>query len=109
MDEFEELLNRIRQSKHPAYGSLTWDGVSRQVTTTVQFENGQQEPDEVVRGRALRYLEQLTAEERSAVQVEVLLKEGRPVRAVIKASTDKLPVERLHEMERQLEPNKSRT
>lgn len=95
---FEELLNKIRQDRLPAYGSVAWDGQERQVTTTVQFDGSGRESDEVIKARALKYLEGLTPEEWAAAKVEVFSKEGKPVRAVIKAGTRELSPERLQEL-----------
>lgn len=54
--------------------------------------------DEVIKARALKYLEGLTPEEWAAAKVEVFSKEGKPVRAVIKAGTRELSPERLQEL-----------
>lgn len=100
MDDFERLLERIRNKEHPSYGTLTWDGQSRMITTTVQFEaNGVVEPDEVVRQRALRYLEALSEDEREIVEVEVVFRAKKPVRAVLKAQTGQLSAARLRELQ----------
>jgi hypothetical protein len=94
-DGFDQLLDRIRAKEHPQYGSLSWDGESREVTVTVQFENGRQEDPEAVRARALRYLASLTPEERQSLQVDVQMRDGTPVRAVLKGRTNALSPERL--------------
>ncbi len=98
-DEFEILLDRIRTKAHPAYGTLAWDGRCRKVTETVAFEeNGAREPDEVVRARALRFLEGLTPEERAIAEVDVTFRDGRPVRATLRAQTGTLSATRLKEL-----------
>jgi hypothetical protein len=98
VSDFEELLNKIRQDRLPKYGQLDWDGATRTVTETVQFETSPQDSDDLVRSRALRYLEQLTPEERAQAKVEVITRDGRPVRAVLRGSTAALSPERLQEM-----------
>lgn len=98
-DAFEMLLERIRTGDHPDYGLISWDGTSRQVTVTVQFE-GNGEPDEVIRERAVRYLEGLTAEERAVAEVDVVFREKKPVRAILRAQTGELSAERLRELSR---------
>jgi hypothetical protein len=98
-DAFEILLDRIRAKAHPEFGSLSWDGQCRRVTETVAFEeSGVKEPDDVVRQRALRFLEGLTPEERRAAEVEIVFREERPVRAILKAQTGALSAKRLQEM-----------
>jgi hypothetical protein len=100
-DEFEALLDRIRRGEHPAYGELSWNGQSRQVTVTVAFEsNGCPEADEVVRARALRYLESLTPEERAAAELDIVFRDRKPVRAVLRAGTGELSMERLKELQK---------
>jgi len=99
MDQFESLLERIRERHHPEYGMISWNGETREITVTVQFErNGYQEEDEVVRARALRYLEALTPEEREAAAVDVFFRDRKPVRAILKAGTGELSLERLQEL-----------
>jgi hypothetical protein len=99
---FEAFLDRIRNQDHPDFGQLSWNGRTRQVTETVQFEaNGCPEGDEVVRERALRYLQTLTEEERAAAELDVVFRERRPVRAVLRARTSELSPERLKEIRRQ--------
>jgi uncharacterized protein YnzC (UPF0291/DUF896 family) len=102
-DPFEALLNRIREQHHPEYGSLSLDKKGRQLTETVQFENnGDRKQDETVRQQALRYLEALTPKERAAMEsVEIVFREKKPVRAVLKAGTGDLSPERLKELKRQ--------
>lgn len=98
-DGFQALLERIRNRQHPAYGSLIWNGESRQIMETVLFEgNGVTESDEVVRARALRYLEGLTAEERAVANMEIIFRDEKPVRAVLKAQTGELSPDRLAEL-----------
>lgn len=100
---FGELLDRIRAREHPDYGSISWDGQSRAFTITVQFErNGFVEEDDLVRERALKYLGGLTPEEQAAADIEVILKNGVPVRAVLKGHTSELDPARLRELERRI-------
>lgn len=99
-DEFETLLKRIRERDHPDYGMISWDGDTRRVTVTVQFErNGCPDEDVVVRARALQYLEALTAEERAVAEVDVVFRDKKPVRAILKAKTGELSVKRLKELQ----------
>lgn len=101
-EAFETLLERIRRGNHPDYGMISWDGDTRQLTVTVQFErNDCPEEDAVVRARALRYLEALTAEERAVAEVEIVFRERKPVRAILKAGTGELSIERLAELQRE--------
>lgn len=97
---FEGLLDRIRTGQHSSYGTLSWDGRSREITETVQFESGNHEADEVVRERALRYLSALTPEERARIELEVVFREKKPVRAVLKGKTAELSPDRLVELRR---------
>lgn len=107
LDGFKALLDRIRRGAHPAYGALEWNGKSRQLTETVLFENsGAHEPDEVVRARALAYLEALTEKERAAVEVRVEFREEKPVRAIITGDTAQLSPERVAELRRLVEESK---
>lgn len=103
-NEFEALLERIRNREHPEYGTIAWDGERREVQVTVTFERGGvEESDAAVRARALRYLESLTAEEKELVDVQVTFRAGRPVKAVLRAGTGELSAQRLREMARALE------
>jgi len=98
-DDFEGLLARIRDAEHPHYGSLCWNGKSRSLTETVLFkEDGNHEPDRVIRDRAVRYLAGLTPKEREAADIVVVLREGSPVRAEIRAETSELSPARLREL-----------
>lgn len=96
-DEFEALLERIRQGNHPEYGALSWDGQRRQMEITVTFDSDGAS-EEVVRRRALRYLESLSPEERALMTVEVVFREGSPRRATLRAQTGTLPGWRLDEL-----------
>lgn len=95
---FEALLERIRNQEHPAYGALSWDGRSREITETVQFEGNVGEADDVVRARALRYLEGLNEAERAAAEIDIVFREKRPVRAIVRAQTSELSPARLREL-----------
>lgn len=97
-DEFEAFLERIRQKNHPEYGMLSWNGQKRQVTVTVQFDGNGSDDDAVIRARALRYLESLTPGERAIVELDVSFREGKPVKAILRAGTGDLPSERLREL-----------
>jgi hypothetical protein len=102
-DPFDVMLDRIRAKAHPEYGSLSWDGQCRKVTETVAFEEtGAKEPDEVVRQRALRFLESLSPEERAIAEVEVTFRDGRPVRAMLRAGTGTLSAARLKELRKKV-------
>ena len=47
MNDFDALLKPIRHKEHPDYGTPSWDGQTRTVTVTVQFEeNGVKEADD---------------------------------------------------------------
>jgi hypothetical protein len=98
--EFEVLLERIRRREHPDYGVLAWDRQRRQISVTVQFERSVDENDQVVRTRALRYLEALTPEEQTAVDIEVSFRGGRPVKATLRTGTGELSADRLRELAR---------
>jgi hypothetical protein len=104
MDGFEAVLDLVRRAEHPDYGSIGYDGQKRVITTTVQFDlvTGRQEDPELIRQRAVRYLEGLTPEERQLLDVEVVFRAGAPVRAVLKGSTEDLPPARLVELSRKL-------
>lgn len=97
-DEFEALLERIRSGNHPEYGTLAWDGENRKFSITVTFETGGDEPDDIVRRRALRYLEALSPEEREMVDIDVAFRGGRPVRATLRTGTGMLSTQRLREL-----------
>lgn len=100
-DGFQVLLEQIRakEKKLPRYGSVKWDGITRERTETYQFErNGLVEPDEVIRERALRFLEGLTPEERAVVEMEITFRDETPVRAIMKVQTGELSAERLKEL-----------
>lgn len=98
-DDFEQLLERIRQQENPEYGSLEWDGHSRQATVNVKFER-EGDDDAVVRRRALSYLQGLTPEERANLNIEVVYRKNVPVRAVLRGKTSSLNPERLKGLER---------
>jgi hypothetical protein len=97
-DEFDVLLERIRQKNHPEFGMLSWSGQKRQVTVTIQFDGNGCDDDAVIRARALRYLESLTPEERAIIDLDVSFREGKPVKVVLRAGTGDLPAERLREL-----------
>lgn len=101
-DDFEQLLRRIREREHPHHGAITWDGRQRTFEISVQFtRNGQAEDAEIIRLRALRYLGGLTETEREAAHIDIQLKDGIPVRAVLKGNTSDLNPERLKRLEQQ--------
>jgi hypothetical protein len=95
---FEALLERIRNQAHPEYGAISWNGKTREITETVQFEGNGAETDEVIRARALRYLQELTEAERAVAEIDIVFREKRPVRAVVRAQTSELSPERLREL-----------
>jgi hypothetical protein len=97
-DEFEALLARIRDGKHPNYGTLSWDGQRRLITVTVQFDGNGVEDKAVLRQRALRYLASLTKEERETIDMEITFRDGLPVKAVFRGATGDLSPERLKEL-----------
>jgi hypothetical protein len=97
-DGFEALLTRIRDGNHPDYGTLSWDGQTRQVTVTIQFDGNGIEDKAMLRQRALRYLASLTAEERATIDMEITFREGKPVKAVLRGATGDLSPERLREL-----------
>ncbi len=98
-DAFDQLLARIRNNEHPEYGTLSWDGESREITETVLFEQPG-DSEATVRQRAIAYLSQLTPAERAAVKVDVHTRQGRPYRAVVKGKTSSLSPDRLRELKR---------
>jgi hypothetical protein len=97
-DEFEAFLARIRDGKHPEFGTLSWDGQRRQITVTVQFDANGVEDKARSRQQALRYLASLTQEERETIDMEITFREGRPVKAVLRGATGDLSPERLKEL-----------
>ena len=98
--QFERILERLANGDYPDYGSLYWDGEHRTVELTVLFDDGSGASDDVVRRRALRYLESLTPEERAAVKLEVSFRDHRPVRAVVRAQSGQFSAARLRELAR---------
>jgi hypothetical protein len=100
-DGFQALLERIQKGEHPPFGSLSWNGKTREITETVQFESNGGMPDNDIKERALRYLEGLTEEERDVAEIDIIFREKRPVRAVIRAQTSELSPARLRELRQQ--------
>ncbi len=98
-DSFEQLLERIRQQRHPEYGSLEWNGQSRQATVNIRFEN-EGDDEATVRRRALTYLRGLTPEERANLNIEIVYRKNVPVRAVIRGKTSNLNPDRLRGLDR---------
>jgi hypothetical protein len=97
-DEFEKFLDRLRNKNHPQYGTISWNGRTREITVTIQFDGNGVEDDATIRQRALRYLESLTREEREIINLDVSLREGKPVKAILRAGTGDLSIERLREL-----------
>jgi hypothetical protein len=97
-DEFEALLARIRNKNHPQYGTISWNGQTREITVTIQFDGNGVEDDATVRQRALRYLESLTKEEREIINLDINFRDFKPVKAILRAGTGDLPTERLREL-----------
>jgi len=95
-DDYQALLDRIRNEEHPEYGTLSWDGQRRRVTITVKFAagNGRGTP----RDRALRYLAGLTPEEWAVLEIDVVFQAGQPVMARLEADTGVLSSQRLREL-----------
>lgn len=98
-NSFEQLLERIRQQRHPEYGSLEWNGQSRQATVNVRFENDGDD-EETVRQRAVAYLTQLTPQERANLNIEIVYRKNIPVRAVLRGKTSNLNPDRLRGLDR---------
>lgn len=84
MSSSEEFLERIQTGRHPLYGVLTWDGETQEMSIAVHFELNRGESAETVRERAWRYFKQLTPGEWLALEIELTLRDGKPVRAVLK-------------------------
>lgn len=102
---FAEFRERIRNGRLPAYGTLHWNGETGQVVTAVNFELNRQEPAETVCRRAARYFAQLTETEAMAIDIEVVARDGKPVRAILKPRPDTpvvIGTARLREMEQAL-------
>jgi len=78
------FLKRLLNRRFPAYGTLMWDGETQQVSTAVHFEMNRQEPAEVVSQRAYEFFSQLTPEEWLTLEIEVAIRDGKPVRAILK-------------------------
>jgi hypothetical protein len=88
MSGFKAFLDRLRLVRLPAYGTLHWDGQAGQVVTAVNFELHRQESVETVCGRAYRYFAQLSEAEATAVDIELTIRDGKPVRGVLKPRPD---------------------
>ncbi|MCK6629367.1 MAG: hypothetical protein L6R45_29845 [Anaerolineae bacterium] len=100
MDEaFEALLEKIRQDRLPAYGSLRWDGQHRQVTETFRLQQPGESQAEA-KSRLLRYLENLTPEERATVDIAIETKDATPYLLKVTGKTSELPPARLAELRR---------
>lgn len=102
MDEvFEALLTKIREDRLPAYGSLRWDGQHRLVTETFRLQQPGDPPGKrEARNRLLRYLENLTSEERAVVDIAIETKDEAPYLLKITGKTSELPPARLAELRR---------
>lgn len=85
MDEnWQAFLSALKNPK-PAYGSVTWDGQSKQISLTIQFaRSGVQEDPEVIRERARRYFSLMAPEERAILEIEVHKRDGVPIWATIR-------------------------
>lgn len=98
MDEgFDALLKKIREDKLPEYGSISYDGQSRQFTETFLLRHQGEDKSEG-KSRLLRYLEELTPEEREAANLEIETKERAPYLLRLKGKTGDLPADRLTEL-----------
>lgn len=96
-EAFEALLSKIREDRLPAYGSLSWDGESREITETFQL----QQPGEdraAAKSRLLRYLQDLTPEEQAAAEIEIGTRAGAPFLLTVKGKTSELSPARLAEL-----------
>lgn len=83
-DNHIDFLNRILKGRFPPFGTLIWDGETQQVSTAVHFELSQTESDETVRRRAYDFFAQLSPAEWLALEIEVAVRNRRPVRAILK-------------------------
>lgn len=101
---FDELLDAIRANERtpPDRGSINWDGKERSYEIIIDFQqNGQTEPPEIVRSRALAFLEGLTPEQRRA-QLNIRYRNGVPVSALFRGTTKELDPKRLNQMKDRL-------
>jgi hypothetical protein len=103
MAGFDEFLERIRTGRYPKYGALYWDGETEEMSTAVHFELNRSEPAETVCERAWQFLGQLTPAEQSALEIEVAIRDGKPVRAILKPRRNgpvRINTNRLRELHR---------
>lgn len=84
LDNHINFLKRLLHGRFPPFGILHWDGETQQISTAVHFELNQAESDETVRRRAYDFFSQLTPAEWLATEVEVTIRNRRPVRAILK-------------------------
>lgn len=84
LDNHLDFLKRLLSGRFPPFGTLFWDGETQQVSTAVNFELHQSESDETVRRRAYEFFRQLTPAEWLALEIEVAIRNRRPVRAILK-------------------------
>jgi hypothetical protein len=81
---YEAFLDRLRTGRLPPYGALRWDGEAGEVITSVNFEIEKTDTAAEVRERAHRYFSQLTPAEWRVLDIEVITRAGKPVRATLK-------------------------
>jgi hypothetical protein len=82
---YAEFLDRVRDcNSHLKYGQIVWDGEERQVVTSIHFELSRQEPAEVVNFRAYDFFSKLDPQDYLALRIEVDVRAGRAVRAMLK-------------------------
>lgn len=101
-DGFQALLRKIQEDNLPDYGSLRLSGEGRQITETFQLQRPGEERA-AAKGRLLRYLEQLTEDERAAAEIEIGTKGGAPYLLTIKGKTGDLPAARLQALRERAE------
>lgn len=94
-DSYDEFVESIRTGRHPAYGTLVWDGQTRQTAFTIQFRRNENDDPDMVRLRAWRTLKKIGAGERHILKIEVAIKQGLPVYATIQPRDEAAGVLRL--------------
>lgn len=102
-DGIKGFLERLRTGRLPAYGALYWDGKSGEVVTSVNFELDRSESPKAVCERAHRFFSQLSEGEWRALNIEVVMRNGKPVRATLKSAAPGIvTTDRLRQLEKVL-------
>jgi hypothetical protein len=100
---FQRLLKKIREDQVPEYGSVHYDGQSGEIRDEMLLGRPEENP-QIAKERLLRYLEGLTPDEQSVVDIEVETKEKSYRRLIVTAGTSELSPERLAELKRRINP-----